>query len=137
MRAMTEKIHTAHVKNNSASDLRRPTNTIIGHSNRYDGTSSSPPRNTYKSELAVWFSRTEQPGQNLTTFQQEDLKKLLGVFGDVFSNSPGCTNTLVHDISLQTTDRVQTKASLRKAVDRVWPGIGQAPCCTPSRRTHS
>lgn len=48
-------------------------------------------------------------GESLTTVQQVDLKKLLAEFDDVFSNTPGCTNTLVHDISLHTTDRVQAK----------------------------
>lgn len=29
----------------------------------------------------------------------------------VFSNTPGCTNTLVHDISLHTTDRIRAKVN--------------------------
>lgn len=48
-------------------------------------------------------------GQNLTALQKANLKKFLGEVGDVFSNTPGCTNTLVYDISLHATDKILAK----------------------------
>ena len=41
--------------------------------------------------------------------QQFHLQELMDSYQDVFSNNPGCTSTLTHDITLITTDRVQAK----------------------------
>ncbi|XP_050704321.1 uncharacterized protein LOC126989756 [Eriocheir sinensis] len=41
--------------------------------------------------------------------QRSSLEDVLSTFKDVFSETPGCTNTLQHDIILTTTKRVLTK----------------------------
>ncbi|XP_050706587.1 uncharacterized protein LOC126991970 [Eriocheir sinensis] len=41
--------------------------------------------------------------------QRSSLEDVLSTFKDVFSETPGCTNTLQHDIILTTTNRVLTK----------------------------
>ncbi|XP_050709220.1 protein NYNRIN-like [Eriocheir sinensis] len=41
--------------------------------------------------------------------QRSSLEDVLSTFKDVFSQTPGCTNTLQHDIILTTTNRVLTK----------------------------
>ncbi|XP_076036803.1 uncharacterized protein LOC143022466 [Oratosquilla oratoria] len=53
---------------------------------------------------------TDKPevGQ-LTPDQLVQLQNLMGEYKDVFSDEPGCTSTLTHDIQLTTTDRVQAK----------------------------
>ena len=48
-------------------------------------------------------------GTSLTPLQQADLQKLMCEFQTTFSNFPGCTDTIEHDIVLTTTDRVQFK----------------------------
>ncbi|XP_076044813.1 uncharacterized protein LOC143027412 [Oratosquilla oratoria] len=53
---------------------------------------------------------TDKPevGQ-LNPDQLSQLQNLMGEYKDVFSDEPGCTSTLTHDIQLTTTDRVQAK----------------------------
>ena len=41
--------------------------------------------------------------------QSDQLEGLLNEYSDVFSEEPGCTSTLTHDIILSTTDRIQSK----------------------------
>ncbi|XP_076062497.1 uncharacterized protein LOC143037823 [Oratosquilla oratoria] len=53
---------------------------------------------------------TDKPevGQ-LAPDQLVQLQILMGEYKDVFSDEPGCTSTITHDIQLTTTDRVQAK----------------------------
>jgi len=45
----------------------------------------------------------------LTQDQQNDIHKLISDFSDVFSETPGCTSLLEHDITLSTTERLKPK----------------------------
>lgn len=45
----------------------------------------------------------------LSTEQKDDVKQIIEDFKDVFSDKPGCTTTLSHDISLCTTERLKPK----------------------------
>ena len=47
--------------------------------------------------------------KDLGSSNKVDVDKLIGSFSDVFSETPGCTSILEHDIVLNTTDRVKAK----------------------------
>ncbi|XP_076056332.1 uncharacterized protein LOC143034283 [Oratosquilla oratoria] len=46
---------------------------------------------------------------NLEGYQQTSLEELVREYKEVFSNNPGCTSTVEHDIILTTTDRIHMK----------------------------
>ena len=46
---------------------------------------------------------------NLSWKQSADIEDLILEYRDTFSDKPGCTNTLEHDIVLSTTERIQAK----------------------------
>ncbi|KAK3890313.1 hypothetical protein Pcinc_005695 [Petrolisthes cinctipes] len=46
---------------------------------------------------------------SLNWTQQVDVQELFYEFKDVFSDVPGCTSTIEHNITLTTTDRIQSK----------------------------
>ncbi|XP_076058196.1 uncharacterized protein LOC143035258 [Oratosquilla oratoria] len=46
---------------------------------------------------------------NLEGYQQTSLEELVSEYKEVFSDNPGCTSTVEHDIILTTTDRIHMK----------------------------
>lgn len=54
-------------------------------------------------------SKNPEVNNELTPEQKGEVKKLLEEFKDVFSDIPGCTTTLYHDISLCSTERLKPK----------------------------
>ena len=50
-----------------------------------------------------------QINPNITNEQKDSLLGLLDEYGDIFSETPGCTSTVEHDIVLTSTSRVQAK----------------------------
>lgn len=70
------------------------------------------------SELEVYYSQDlSSPSENkeleicseLTHEQKDDVKNVIEESRDVFSELPGCTNSICHDISLCTTERLKPK----------------------------
>nr|XP_027232840.1 uncharacterized protein LOC113824300 [Penaeus vannamei] len=46
---------------------------------------------------------------DLSAEQKSDIDSVIAEFVDVFSLTPGCTNTLEHDIEVNTTERIKSK----------------------------
>ncbi|XP_069970993.1 uncharacterized protein [Penaeus vannamei] len=46
---------------------------------------------------------------DLSAEQKSDIDSVIAEFVDVFSLTPGCTNTLEHDIEVHTTERIKSK----------------------------
>ncbi|XP_050701836.1 uncharacterized protein LOC126988072 isoform X2 [Eriocheir sinensis] len=99
---------------------------------------------TTQSSLEVPATGKLQVGESLTWDQNTNIEDLLREFADVFSDVPGHCTTLEHDITLTTTDRVQTKVypvpvhlqpSFRQEVETLFQqGIIQrssSPHCSP------
>ncbi|XP_050704489.1 uncharacterized protein LOC126989931 [Eriocheir sinensis] len=73
--------------------------------------------------------------------QRSSLEDVLSTFKDVFSETPGCTNTLQHDIILTTTNRVLTKnypgpIHLRPYFEKEFDNLLQLGIIQPSSSLH-